>query len=100
VKLTLPAATSPEKAKALHAAWLAEVEGRVATLRASERGKGQDLSQREADALAGEWYRWFTGLHLDNPGRPVRWASLYETLVWDIADKDPETGERDLDQER
>jgi hypothetical protein len=54
VKLTIPADTPPEKAKAMHVAWLAEVEGRVATLRASKRSKGQDLSQREADALAGE----------------------------------------------
>ena len=96
VKLTLPADTSPEKAKALHAAWLAEVEGRVATLRASKNSNGQDLTQRQADALAGEWYRCFTKLHLDNPGSPKRWSALRETLL-DIAG-DPETREVDFDQ--
>jgi len=38
-------------------------------LRAAKGGKGNDLTQRQADALAGDWYRWFTshdwrGLHL------------------------------------
>jgi integrase len=94
VKLTIPADTPPEKAKARHAAWLAEVEGRVATLRASKRGKGQDLSQREADALAGDWYRWFVGRHHDNPGSPKRWSGLRETLL-EIAG-DPETCEADF----
>jgi hypothetical protein len=49
VKLTIPAATPPEKAKVLHAAWLAEVEGRVAALRASKGGKGED-TQHQADS--------------------------------------------------
>ncbi len=97
VKLTIPAATPPEKAKAQHAAWLAEVEGRIATLRAGRHSKGQDLSQRQADALAGEWYRWFTVQHLDNPGQPARWASLHEDLIWEAAYRDHETGEFDLD---
>jgi hypothetical protein len=47
VKLTIPANTAPEKAKALHAAWLAEVEGRAATLGVSKAHKGQDLSPRD-----------------------------------------------------
>jgi len=96
VKLTLPAGTSPEKAKALHAAWLAEVEGRIATLRAGYGCKAQDLSQREADALAGDWYRSFTTQHLDNPGSPHHWHELRETLL-DIAGN-PETGEVDFDE--
>jgi integrase len=97
VKLTIPATTAPEKAKAEHIAWLAEVEGRVATLRAGKRGRGQDLNQREADALAGEWYRWFTAQHLDNPGPPVHWTSLHEDLIWEAAYRNPETSEFDLD---
>src|SRR5262249_873686 len=99
VKFQRPAGTPPEKAKAEFATWLAEVEGRIATLRASKGGKGVDLTQRQADALAGDWDRWFTSQHLDNPGSPIRWAFLHETLVRDIADRDPETGEIELDQE-
>jgi len=84
VKFHRPAGTPPEKAKAEFAAWLAEVEGRIATLRASKGGNGVDLTQRQADALAGDWYRWFTSQHLDNPGGPKRWSGLRKEL-WDMA---------------
>jgi len=47
-------------------------------------GKGRDLTQREADALAGQWYREFTSQHLDNAGSPTRWSSLRE-ILWDRA---------------
>jgi integrase len=96
VKLHIPAGTPWDKAKAEHAAWLAQVEGRIAALRACKGGKGVDLTQRQADALAGDWYRWFTSQHLDNPGSPKRWPSLRETLL-EIAG-DLETGELDFDQ--
>jgi hypothetical protein len=96
VKLTIPATTTPERAKALHIAWLAEVEGRIATLRASKGCNGQDLSQLEADALAGDWYRAFTAQRRDNPGNPRDWRELREILL-DMAG-DPETGEVDFDQ--
>jgi integrase len=96
VKLTIPPDTPPEKAKALHMAWLAEVEGRVAALRAGRRGKGEDLNQRQADALAGEWYRAFTVQYSDNPGSPQHWHERREILL-DMAG-DPETGEADFDQ--
>jgi hypothetical protein len=54
------AATPPDKARAEHAAWAGKVKGRLAALRDSKGGKGVDLTQRQADALAGDWYRWFT----------------------------------------
>jgi hypothetical protein len=83
VKFHRPAGTPPEKAKAEFAAWLAVVQGRIATPRASSGGKGVDLTQREADALAGDRYRWFTSQHLDNPGCPKRWSTLREVL-WEM----------------
>jgi hypothetical protein len=97
-KFRRPADTPVDKAKAEHAASLAQIKGRIAALRASKGGKGVDLTQRHADALAGDWYRWFTSQHLDNPGSPKRWSRLRETL-WDIAELagDPETGEADFD---
>src|ERR1700751_1400440 len=52
-KFRRPAGTPPAKAKAEFAAWLAEIEGRVTTLRAKQRGEGHDLTQRDARALAG-----------------------------------------------
>jgi integrase len=92
-----PVGTSPQKAKTAHAEWLALVEGRVAILRQQKLGGGVDLSQRQAAALAAEWYRWFVSQHEENPGERSRWAELYD--VWwnsliDVAG-DPETGEID-----
>jgi hypothetical protein len=60
---------------------LALVEGRIDTLRAAGSNKA-DLTQRQAHALAAEWYRWFTAQHLDNPGHPERWARLQEILLY------------------
>jgi hypothetical protein len=40
--------------------WQSEIDSRFAALRAKQRGEGRDLTQRQADALAGDWYRWFT----------------------------------------
>jgi len=57
-------------------------KGASRRFRASKDGKGVDLTQRQAYALAGEWYRQFTSQHLDNPGSAKRWSNLRETL-WD-----------------
>jgi integrase len=76
--------TPPDKARADHAAWVAKVRNRIAALRASKGGKGTDLTQRQADTLAGDWYREFTSKHQDNPGSPKRRSSLRKTL-WDMA---------------
>src|SRR5215470_2984018 len=97
-KFHRPADTPPDKARADHASWAAKIKGRIAALRASNAGKGVDLTQKQAAALAGEWYREFTSQHQDNPGSAKRWSSLRETL-WDRAALagDPETGEADFD---
>jgi integrase len=97
-KFHRPCDTPWDKAVAEHAAWAAKVKGRIAALRASKVGKGVDLTQREACALAGDWYRLYTSQHSDNPGSAMRWSSLRETL-WDKAETagDPETGEADFD---
>src|SRR5262249_33474153 len=53
-KLTVPAGTPAHEAKILASEFLAEVETRIATIRAAQRGEGQSLSPRQAFALAGE----------------------------------------------
>jgi integrase len=63
-----PPDVSPQTAKALRAKWEAEIETRYATLRAMKRGEGHDLTQKQARALAGEWFRWFVHQHEENPG--------------------------------
>jgi hypothetical protein len=89
--------TPLDKARAEHAAWAAKVKGRIASLRANKDHKGVDLTQRQADELAGDWYRWFASQHLDNPGDAKRWSALREVL-WDMAETagDPELREADF----
>lgn len=87
-----PPDCTPQRAKVLRAEWEAEIENRIAALRANQRGEGRDLTQRQAHALAGEWYRWFIGPHEENPGKPDHWDDLYRGLIeWleDVAG-DPE----------
>jgi integrase len=82
----------------LFSEWQADIKNRIATLRAKQRGEGHDLTQREARALAGEWYKWYVNQHEENPGQPRRWAELREVLFLLLEDVagDPETGEIDM----
>ena len=80
-KLSLPAKTPVQQAKAQHQDWSAEVETRIAAIRAAAKGEGQPLTQRQAHALAGEWYKWFVARHEENPGTPEHWQELSEVLV-------------------
>jgi hypothetical protein len=82
--LKLPADTSKHEAKTRHGEWLAEIETRIATLRATAKGEGQPLTRLNAIALAGRWYTWYVGQHEDDPGPPQSWRKLTDTLVWDV----------------
>jgi integrase len=84
IRLTLPAHLTEAEAKAKHGEWLAEVEVRIETLRATAKGKGQPLTQKQAHALAGLWYRWFTQQYEANPGDPKHWRELYDLLIWEV----------------
>jgi hypothetical protein len=79
VEFWSPAGTAAREAKAEYAEWQALIERRATALRESGAG-GRDLTQRQAHALAGEWYRWFVRLHEDNPGACSHWAEVHE--VW------------------
>jgi integrase len=83
-KLSIPASTPPHEAKAQHGEWLAEIETRIAALRAAKTGARQPLTRRNAHALAGEWYRWFLGQHEGDLRTPSHWRRLSDTLVWDV----------------
>ncbi len=79
-----PSTDNLSRAKAKLGEWLADIENRIATLRAKQRGEAHDLTHREAHALAGEWYRWFVGQHEENPREPQYWrlnAELITTAV-------------------
>ncbi len=82
--LKLPSDTRPHEAKIQHAEWKAEIETRIATLRAQRKGEGQPLTKRNAIALAGRWYTWFVSQHEAEPWPAKHWRDLGEHLVWDV----------------
>jgi integrase len=94
-----PAGCPLHRAKVLRSEWEAEIDSRIAALRAKQRGEGHDLSHREAHALAGEWYRWFVGQHEEDPGKSSRWDGLREALwhLLELVAADYETREIDIE---
>src|SRR3989442_4459310 len=69
-----PADCPEHRARVLFSEWQADIDNRFETLRRQQRGDARDLTQKEALALAGEWYRWFTAPYEDNPGKPDGWV--------------------------
>jgi len=65
-KKTWPASTDRKLVERLFHEWLADVEARIAAIRAMQKGEGIPLTRLQARALAGEWYDWFIARHPDN----------------------------------
>lgn len=80
-KFSVPAGLRPQDAKAKGAEFLSEVEARISAIRAQQHGDGQSLTQRQAHALAGEWYRWFIAQHEENPVSPEEWNEYFWLLI-------------------
>jgi hypothetical protein len=101
-KLSLPAGTRDAKVRI--GEFTSEVESRIATIRAAKRGEGQSLTQRQALALAGEWYVWYVARHDENPGTTERWQVIWDVLISHLEDHAPdwviEDGWRDLEWTR
>jgi integrase len=94
----LPASTSPSAAKVAWAEWCAEIDTRVATLRAAAKGEGQPLTLINAQALAGKWYSWFLGKHENDTRLASHWAELSDYLVWDVIGREaPDEYKADTD---
>ena len=64
-KFFAPKSTKHHDAKILFGEWLAEVEGRIAAIRAERDGTGRTLTRAQARKLAGDWYEWFTKRHAE-----------------------------------
>jgi hypothetical protein len=89
-KLTLPAGMKAHEAKVRISEWTAEVESRIAAIRAAQRGEGRSLTQRQAFALAGEWYIWFVARHEESPGTAERWHVMWDVLIARLEDHAPD----------
>jgi integrase len=83
-QLSLPGDTPRGEARIRHAEWTAEIETRIATLRAQKNGEGQPLTRMNALALAGRWYIWFVKQHEADPGAPKYWREFSDHLVWHV----------------
>jgi integrase len=86
----LPADTPKHEAKARHGEFVAEIETRIATLRARRNGEGQPLTRINAIALAGRWYLWFLKQYEDDPGTAKRWRQTFDYFVDVIRDAEPD----------
>ena len=89
-KLTLPVGTRPQEAKVRVDEFMAEVETRIEAIRAAKRGDGQSLTQRQALALAGEWYIWYVAWHEENPGTVEHWRLMWDALIFHLEDHAPD----------
>jgi hypothetical protein len=82
--LKLPADTPKHEAKARLGEWEAEIETRIATLRARRNGEGLPLTRINAIGLAGRWYNWFVAQYENDPGTAKHWREMGDYLVWNV----------------
>ena len=66
-------------------------ESRIAAIRAAQRGEGRSLTHKQAHALAGQWYLWFTGRHEENPCTPAHWDNQLERLFDELQESVPDS---------
>jgi integrase len=103
-KLTLPAGMRPQQAKVRISEFSAEVESRIEAIRTAKRGEGRSLTQRQAFALAGEWYVWYVAQYEENPGTVKHWRVMWDVLIARLEDHASdwvtEEGWRDLEWTR
>ena len=79
-RLSVAPGTPVLQARAKHREWLSEIESRIANIRAGKKGEGRLLMPKDARALAGEWYHWFTERHLRSALSPTYWEDRREEI--------------------
>jgi hypothetical protein len=77
-RLRIASGTPIVQARALHREWLTEIEGRIANIRAEKEGEGRLLTPKDARALAGDWYGWFTERYTQKARSPTYWEDFRE----------------------
>lgn len=83
-KFHLNAGVSAHEARARFGEWLAEIEIRIASLKAAKAKGPQPLTRQQAFALAGQWYSWFLSRHERDLKTPGHWRALADILVWEV----------------
>ena len=72
-KFSAPKTIGGQEATRRYGEWLAEVEGRIAAIRADRNGTGRSLTRIEARKLAGDWYEWFTERRSETSLEDLEW---------------------------
>jgi integrase len=72
-RFTTPVGASASAIRRQVQEWAAEIDTRIANIRAARKGEGQSLTREQARALAGEWYNWFVGRHLATASSAEHW---------------------------
>jgi integrase len=101
-KFFAPKTSKAHEVKRLYGNWLAEVEGRIAAIRADRDGTGRTLTRVEARKLAGDWYEWFTARHAEATEEDIDWRrdTVREALTDTVGDEEFERLRGDVwDQE-
>jgi integrase len=71
-------------ARAKHREWSSEIEARFANIRAGRKGEDRTLTPKEARALAGEWYGWFTARMAASNWPPDVWEDYQAQVRSDL----------------
>jgi hypothetical protein len=71
-------------ARAKHREWSSEIEARFANIGAERKGEGRTLTPKEARALAGEWYGWFTARMAASNWPPDVWEDYQAQVRSDL----------------
>jgi integrase len=96
-RLSIAPGTPIVQARALHREWLTEIESRIANIRAEKKGEGRLLTPKDARALAGDWYHWFTERHLQRAQSPTYWEDRREEIGETLRDELVLASASDLD---
>jgi integrase len=79
-----PGSTTVGRAKQELRDWDATITSRIEALRAKANGVGQSLTFRQAIALVGEWYGWFTKKYEEDPLPAEHWDQVRDEVTEDI----------------
>src|SRR5271169_3808546 len=96
-RLTLEAMPA-DRARLKHREWENEIDARIINIRAERKGDGQTLTPKQARALSGEWYRWFTERHLKRAMPAAYWEHFRERINGALRDEVLPYAEHDNDE--
>jgi integrase len=87
-----------DRARLKHREWENEIDARIINIRAERKGEGQTLTPKNARALSGQWYCWFTERHLKRPMLATHWEEHRERINDTLRDEVLQYAEHDDDE--